>query len=382
MRIAYLTANDPKDRRSWSGTQYYMAQALEKHCGRVLYLGPLPLRTAKVAKVVSRLLRMAGVNYLYTHTTAASKKLGSKAEKKLAGVDCDVIFAPAGSVALANLRTSVPIVYLSDTTQHLMVGYYPEFSNLSKSSLKVADELELAAIRKATALVYPSAWAANSAILDYGAERSSVHTVPFGANVDEWPNRERALALEQNGKCRLLFVGREWERKGGDLAFEALVELERLGVAAELTVVGCRPPESIRHPRLKVIPFLNKNSASERTQLEDLYFNSHFFLLPTRAECFSIALCEANAYGLPILSTQTGGLPELVRDGVNGFLFPVEVRGDGYAARVQEVFSNPARYEALRSSSREEFETRLNWDAWGRTMKTILLSAMSHPKTN
>jgi glycosyltransferase involved in cell wall biosynthesis len=357
-----------------------MAQALEKHCGQVFYLGPLPVGTMTIGKLVSRALRPLGINYLYTHTQKISRSLGEMAEDKLGRLDCDVIFAPAGSVTLANLRTSVPIVYLSDTTQRLMVDYYSEFSNLSKSSLRTADELEAAAVRKSRELVYPSTWAARSAVEDYGANPERVHVVPFGANIDDWPDRERALAFQQNGKCGLLFVGREWERKGGDLAFEALVELERLGVETELTIVGCRPPAKLRHPALKVIPFLNKNNPTERAQLEELYFSSHFFLLPTRAECFSIALCEANAYGLPILSTQTGGLVELVRDGINGFLLPLKARGHEYAARAHEVFSNPATYQALRVSSREEFETRLNWDVWGRSMKTILLSATSRQK--
>src|SRR5437868_12486640 len=107
MRIAYLTANDPKDRRSWSGTLYYMAQALEKHCGEVFYLGPLSLRITKVGKILSRLLRTVGVTYLYTHTNAISRKIGEMADRKLANINCDVIFAPAGSVMLASLRSSL-----------------------------------------------------------------------------------------------------------------------------------------------------------------------------------------------------------------------------------------------------------------------------------
>lgn len=377
MRIAYLTANDPADRRSWSGTQYHMARALEKHCGDVCYIGPLPLLSAKVGKVVSRGLRKLGVTYLYTHTASISRKLGRLAEAKLADCAYDVIFAPAGSVVLANLHTDVPVVYLSDATQRLLVGYYDEFTGMSKGSLRTADDLEQRAVRMASACVYPSSWAADSAVRDYGADPSRAHVVPFGANVDEWPDRDRAVAAQTGGVCKLLFVGREWQRKGGDIAFETLVGLERLGIPAELTVVGCRPPEGFEHQKMSVIPFLNKNNPEQREQFQRLYFESHFALLPTRAECFSIALCEASAYGLPIASTYTGGLPELVVNGANGFLLAPEARGDEYAARIKEIYQEPNGYRALRASSREQFETRLNWDAWGRRLQSILEAACS-----
>jgi len=381
MRIAYLTAKDPNDRRSWSGTQFYMARALEKHCGELFCVGPLPLVSAKVNKVVSRGLRTIGVTWLYTHTESASRKLGKMAEAKLAKERCDVIFAPAGSILLAHLRAQMPVVYLSDATFRLMADYYPEFTAMSMSSRRAADRLERLAIEKAQQQVYPSSWAARSAVEDYGADPASVHVVPFGANVEEPVSREVALTSPAHDKCRMLFVGREWGVKGGELAFETLVKLERLGVPAQLTIVGCRPPDEFRHPNLRVIPFLNKNIPEQRAELDRLYLESHCLLLPSRAECFSIALCEANSYGLPIISTHTGGLPELVREGVNGFLLPLEARGEKYAARIKDIYySDPAAYQALRTKSRDEFETRLNWDAWGKRLKEILAAAIARDK--
>src|SRR5690348_9167799 len=98
MRIAYLTANDARDRTSWSGTLYQMARALERHCGEVCYIGPLPTVSARVGKVVSRCLQKLGITYLYTHTRSVSEELGAVAGVKLGRQEYDVIFAPAGSV--------------------------------------------------------------------------------------------------------------------------------------------------------------------------------------------------------------------------------------------------------------------------------------------
>jgi glycosyltransferase involved in cell wall biosynthesis len=383
LRIAYVTVRDSSDRRSWSGTLYNMGQALERHCGDVFRIGPFQPPSMKIGKLVSYGVRvLTGRTYLYTHTLSLSKKMGRMAEKKMSRQSYDVIFAPAGSGIVAHLRTSVPVVYLSDTTFRLMLNYNSEFSGMLPSQARIADEIEQAATAKASQLVYPSPWAARSAREDYSADQCKINIVPFGANIDAPPSREEALRPRDGIRCRLLFVGVNWQQKGGEIAFETLLELERLGIPANLTIVGCTPPSQIRHPNLRVFPFLNKNDEGERAQLNSLYSEADFFILPTRAECFSIALCEANAFGIPVLSTRTGGLPDLVREGVNGFLFPLEARGDQYAARVRDAYSDLDHYQSLRVSSREQFETRLNWDAWGKRMSDILWNAVAPPNSN
>jgi glycosyltransferase involved in cell wall biosynthesis len=355
-----------------------MVRALEEHCGEVVVIGPLQPVSLRIGKLISRVVhRITGRPYLYAHTASLSRRLGRMAEEGLKSANCDVIFASAASTVVAGLKTLVPIVYLSDATVRLMIDYYPAFSGLLPSQIRAADQIELLGIGKAAELIYPSSWAARSAIDDYHADASRVHVVPFGANLDEPPSREEVLPAPPKGLCRLLFVGVDWEQKGGSIAFETLIQLERLGVPAELTVVGCKPPDEITHPRLHVFRFLDKNDPGQRAQLNQLYREANFFILPTRAECFGIALCEANAYALPVLSTRTGGVPEFVREGVNGFLLEPHDRGDKYAESIRRAYADDEAYQTLRGSSRKEFEMRLNWDAWGMQVRDILSAAVS-----
>ena len=378
IRIAFLSMRDPHDRRSWSGTTYFMVEALQKHCGDVVCVGPFENFSTKVGKIAQKALRITtGLNYLYTHTSGLSRRLGREASKALSEISCDVIFAPAGSTLLAHLETGVPIVYLSDATLRLVIDYYTDFRNCLRSHVRMAEQFETSAISRATELVYPSSWAAQSAVRDYGADPSKVHVIPFGANMEATPATRQSSKRSIKSSCELLFVGVDWQRKGGEIAVETVQALQELGVAAKLTVIGCRPPSGRRYTNVDFIPFINKNAPEGRARLESLYTEADFFLLPTRAECFGIALCEANAYGLPVLATRTGGVEEIVREGVNGFLFPLEARGDQYAARIKEVLGDAEGYQRLRVSSRDQFETRLNWDAWGKSMNTILWNAVT-----
>ena len=82
--------------------------------------------------------------------------------------------------------------------------------------------------------------------------------------------------------------------------------------------------------------------------------------------------CEANAFGLPVIATATGGTPEVVKDGENGFLLPFTARGDAYAEIIKELFHDEQRYSTFVQSSRAAFDNRLNWDAWGSAAATYI----------
>jgi len=371
-KIAYLTVKDPADRGSWSGTQYYMAQTLQLHCGDVTPIGPIRPASLPLKKALRKAMRAMGKNYLFTHSVAFANETARIAEQRLAEAQFDLIFAPAGSAQVAYLKTSVPIVYLSDATFSAILNYYPEFSGISQSMIHQANTVEQLAIDRARLVIYSSSWAAESARKDYGAEPEKVHVVPFGANLDQPPPAERVLNQRDSEVCKLLFVGVSWTKKGGDIALEALAALERLGVPAELTIVGCTPPGRIARENLRVFRTLNKNVAEERRQLETLYLESDFFLLPTRADCSPIVLCEAAAFGLPSISTDTGGVSEIIRNGENGFLLPPSARGIDYARVIAETYADKRKLQQMRICSRRSYDRQLNWDAWGRSVAGIL----------
>jgi glycosyltransferase involved in cell wall biosynthesis len=80
-------------------------------------------------------------------------------------------------------------------------------------------------------------------------------------------------------------------------------------------------------------------------------------LLPSELEGFGLAALEAMACGVPPIATDAGGVPELITNGVDGFLEPV---GDiaAQAARVTELLSDSSRYEAVAAAARKTAETR------------------------
>jgi glycosyltransferase involved in cell wall biosynthesis len=210
------------------------------------------------------------------------------------------------------LRWSNGIVSLDATPRNYdTFGHAYGHSRSPEIVERVKDVLNRRAFRAARHLVTWSDWARDSLIRDYGMPGDKVTAIPPGTNLDLWqrPNGRSAAG----GKLRLLFVGGDFRRKGGDLLLD--VFRHRLADYCELDLVTNAPlpalPPGVRAHR-GVVP----NSAP----LRDLFAAADVFVLPSRADCLAVVLMEAAAACLPIVTTGVGALPEAVHDGKNGMV--------------------------------------------------------------
>jgi glycosyltransferase involved in cell wall biosynthesis len=381
VRVGFVASDNYYSRSTWSGTLFSMNQALKATDLEIVDLGnPSPPSRWRrkwkhlVDRVSRRLGRETGPGKAGSpQNVSHCQAFANQVAKQLRRQPCDVMFIAMIDAELNYLppEIDVPIVKTSDATVPLLREHYGLKLDVQEADWVLQHEAK--AIGRARRIVYPSDWAAASAVRDYQADPGKITVIPFGANMDDVPPLESVLAPRPRPPCRLLFVGRDWERKGGDLAVQVLEALVKRGIDAELTVLGSVPPAGITHPKLTVIPFLNKDVPEERQRIRELYLNAHFFLMPTRAECFGIVFCEANAFGLPVLTREVGGIPTVIKNGRNGFLFPVSAPAEAYAECIQQAFADEGRYAALVRSAREEYDQRLNWKSWAQGVRNVIL---------
>jgi glycosyltransferase involved in cell wall biosynthesis len=276
--------------------------------------------------------------------------------------------APASFTEIAYLNTKVPIVYIEDSTLTQLIDFYPGLTGLVSASKTELNHLEKRALTQASLVCYSSDWAARSAVQDYGAPTTKLAVIPFGSNYPSPPTHDQAMRHQPavDGSCRLFLLGGEWGRKGGAIAYETMVALQKMGVPATLTVVGCAPPdpENYPNPGFKTIPYLNMGVADDQARLHELFSTADFFILPSRAECAAIAFCDANAFGLPVFTTDVGGISSFIQQGVNGYMLPLAATGEDFARQMQQLLADPVRYQSLRQQSRSQYEAVLNWDVW------------------
>lgn len=363
--IGYVTVDDPNDRRSWSGTDHFLKRAMEEHGCRMVDLGPLrPQPELLLCRIFNAItLRLLGKRFNYRASFIMSRAYRRVLLRRMAGQRLDLLVAPAGLCTTALLDTSVPIIHINDRSIAGALGYHDILKDLFRFSERESLALERRALLNASLTIYSSEWAADAARRAEPAAARTVEVLPFGINFPQAPAPPAPRSFP-SGPVKLLFIGVHWENKGGPIAHEALLELERRGIAAQLIVCGCEPPARAHHPNMIREGFLDKNVPAELERLQHHLRTADFLIVPTRFEAYGIVFCEAAAYGVPALGTRTGGVPTIVQDGLTGFLFDLEEGGVAYAERIAQLMNEPAEWQVLRGNARKRYEEVLNWSAF------------------
>lgn len=377
IKIGYLTARDARNIREWSGTMYYMAKALEKHLGEVVYIGPYkPRFISFYMKVINKLSiwflkKKYGVPHSYLMSVAYKFKFQTwiKREKP------DIIFAASATPEISRIKTDIPIINLNDTTYELLIDNYSNFTNLLPFSQKRNEKTEMLANQNSAALVVSSEWARKSLLQYYGMSNDKIHIISYGANLSRIPKADEVVE-KASDITKILFLGVDWQRKGGEIAFQAFVNLINRGINAEMTIIGCTPPEHVKHGRLTIIPFLDKNKEEDFEELYQILIQTHFMLVPSRGDCTPIVFCEANAFGIPVISTDVGGIQSVIEEDKNGSLLPLEAGPELYTDKIEEIIKDKKRFQKLVVSSRNYYDKNLNWDTWGQKMALLFNSLL------
>lgn len=375
--VGFISKSNPEDKRASSGTFHTMAFALQNAGFTIQWI---PIRDnsilhriyLRVRKLVYKCLPFLKIDLPVFPSWEA--RIYAKSVNREFLDSCDVLFAPMQSLAISQLKTNIPIVYLSDATFHLMWNYY--WFNLPKHVARAYEKLEKAALDKAKAIVYPSHWAISSAVSDYNQSPHKTHLAYFGPNLQD--DRITPHFFSHKESLDLLFVGVDWERKGGQVAVDACKWLNQNGVPSLLHIVGIK---SLNHdiatlPFVRDEGFLDKNNPEDYAKLVDLYSKADCFILPTRAECAGICFIEAAAFGLPCFSYRTGGVEDYINDKKTGRLLPLGSSGEEFGAIIKDALQS-GEMESYSLGAPVLVQKQLNWQLWSQNVGEIIDSAYS-----
>jgi glycosyltransferase involved in cell wall biosynthesis len=382
MRLAYVTPFDAQDltiRDNWSGLGYYIAQALKNQSIDLEYIGPLEekLSLQAIRKCKRFYYKILGKNYIKDSEPLIYRDYAEKISKKLLSIGADIVFS-AASNPIAYLECDQPIVFWADATFANLIDFYPVYSNLCEESLQNAHFIERLALEKSRLAIYTSEWAAQTAIEYYNTDPNRVKVVPWGANLEDDKtihDVKDLIEARPSDQCKLLFLGVDWFRKGGDIALQVAEQLNNSGLKTELTVVGCQPITD--HPLpdfVKPQGYISKSTVEGKKKIGRLIAESHFLILPSKAECYGLVFCEANSFGVPCVSKRVGGIPTIIKDEINGKLFDEDSASSEYAEYILTLFSNYTKYKNLSLSSFNEYQSRLNWKVAGQKVKDLLMT--------
>jgi glycosyltransferase involved in cell wall biosynthesis len=225
--------------------------------------------------------------------------------------------------------------------------------------------------------------------LRWGADPDKLDVVPPGFPLPPPVSRERGETFT------FLFVGGDFERKGGFDLVDAFELVSRRDPRARLTLVtdpSERNPDRLihgwvsdarRHRVLAKLADLERQGIASHhvgvargEVLKSFYPAADAFVLPTRAEGFGFTNVEAMSFGLPVISSTVGPIPEIVAEGETGLLVPP---GDvkALADAMTRLVSDPEAARAMGEAGRGAFLNRFTLDHFHQQLAAVYRQALS-----
>jgi glycosyltransferase involved in cell wall biosynthesis len=367
-RIILLSPHDPNDIGTWSGTAYSVYRALLQSGASVEIVRAN--WTDGLVRYIVRLLRKAGVQLDCTRSVIYAYLASVEASVRLRFSRGHVIVAITAATYVFALKTARPVIFMSDATFASISCIYSDFANMPQWLREDADKIEHDALHRSNRVLFSSDWAKTSAIVDYGVAPAIISVIPLGPNIsDDVIDRFKTTkSADFRGGVRLLFIGADWDRKGGPVVLDIKRLLDSRGIPCEIFIVGNCPKDM---PVVNGIHVLGRLDKSDETQLQELcrlYELAHFFVLPTSAEAYGIVFSEAQAFGCPSLTYAVGGTPTAVLDGITGFTLPLGAVAKDFADKICSLVRDPQQYEQMSAKCRARYETEANWSIWARAV--------------
>jgi glycosyltransferase involved in cell wall biosynthesis len=246
----------------------------------------------------------------------------------------------------------IPHFVYTDHT-HLFNLHYPGF-NKNKIFSNSWIECEKKTYHNATLNFTMSTNISKSLIEDYSCNPDKISCVYCGANVQAQENEIFDDARYSNKN--ILFVGIDWERKGGPVLLEAFKEVLNTYPDASLTIIGCTP--KVELPNCNVLGHI------PLADIKEYYEQASVFCLPTTLEPFGIVLLEAMAHKLPVIATDIGAIPDFILEGKNGFLINVSDSRQ-LSRRIIDLLGSPIKCKTFGEYGHKIFWDKYTWEKTG-----------------
>ncbi len=354
LNIAYITKENSRDKKEWSGTSSNIYNCLCKTGHNIERYGPFKSIFEKFLKVIELFYKLLDIKFDPSRNFLLSKIIAKKIQKKLKDKKFDLIVVHDCTI-ISFLNTTIPIIIWTDLTFELYQrSYFLNYKRFHKNSLKSGHYLEKLSLNKAIKVIYSTKYAQDSAIKKYKINKIKTKVIPFGSDILPISKKLFLNAQKknkQNNNIKFISVGVDWDRKNMDKSIDVVKELNKKGINSSLTIVGSQPPKIFNIPRfVNIVPFLDKKINKDLNKLKKLYFNSDYFILLSKAEAFGLVLLEANSYGLPLILSDIDGMKFVAKKDYTIFVNK-NLSANKIALKILSLINNKSKYRRFSYNS-------------------------------
>jgi starch synthase len=261
-----------------------------------------------------------------------------------------IVHAFEGS-GLATLRSAK---HLGMTTVLDVPSMYEEYLHVLGITASQRDHVRVKAERELADVIFAPSDYAIDCLMEHGVSREKILKIPYGVDPVRFSPTIRSQGDVE--PFRALFVGNIGLRKGVRYLLDAWRTLDLPN--AELVLVG-QPDDAGRQILREFEGCYHWSGQVPKYAVDQWFRKSDVFVLPSLADSWGLAVAEAMACGLPVITTSTTGAP--VRDGVDGFVVPpsdASALGDA----IRFLYENPGARSKMGASAREHVATAFTWE--------------------
>lgn len=369
--LSVFAWGDPSDPRTFSGYSANLTQSL-RSCG--LIRNEYSAKNIKLIDALSGAItisrkknKLFEVSRRWMWSRGGRKRLGNRVSRKILNAnDCGPVLQIG---TLIELHPDCGDHYmLTDMTipQAVKAGHFP-VSKLSSQELENVIREERRIIATAKHIFAISEWTKRSIVNDLGVDEQNVTVIYAGSNL----NAKAAPDFRRSSKS-ILFVGIDWERKGGPILIEAFKLVRQRVPSANLRIVGCSP--EITEPGVQIVGFLDSRDTSQKKSLLNEFLSASCFCLPTLFDPFPNVLIEAGSVGLPAIAFDNGSRREVIVDEVTGVLAKRETASE-LAEAIVDVIKNDDRCAAMGKAAWTHINSNFTWDIVVSKISNVLRCA-------
>lgn len=365
MKVLYIADRwDPKDHNQASGIDYEIYHALKREGAKVEIVGPFDYDFSILERAFMALHDRIFETKLFKYPFSYFFKSASRVNHAIENSEHDlVVTLYSAPLVFAKLRK--PLLYFCDSTVKWLKKQWRNHARFTYLTMSL---WETHVINKSDHIITfsESNAIALQEIYRISEEKIDTFTVPASIPYHMVPkNIEEDKSLNP---VKLLLVGRDYHRKGVDIALEIVEKLNGQGVKSKLRIVGLDGKDS---DHSQFMGLYDKTIPSELENYLANYKWANFMIHPARFEAAGIVPSEAAAFGVPTITNNTGGLGTTVEDGVSGIVLPKDSSADLYVSTIIEFISNPSAYKRLVESTKDRYQRELHWHAAGKRVYRI-----------
>jgi glycosyltransferase involved in cell wall biosynthesis len=181
---------------------------------------------------------------------------------------------------------------------------------------------------------------------------------------------------------RLLFVGICIFRKGLHLLLDALAQIRNLNLHLDIVGAESREPRYVGYLKRRVSALhlediISFHGESNPSDIWQWYAQADIFIAPSLYEGYGIVFAEAMYFGLPVIATCVGGIPEIVEDGKTGILIPPN-DVESLSRAINDLYGDSERRQFLSENAKKKAKLLPDWNETGKRFQETIEYYMEH----